>query len=191
MIFLATKSHVSNRGVPPDSFLEQLVLWGKSAPEEIFAVNDEPDDVYNLIRPDLGPWESILHRRAAMLETMRVLGGFESSWNWNEGHDTTNPSEDNPETMSAGLWQISWNSRNFGQDLKDLAAKHGVHDGVKFQEVTKSNHPFAMEYAVRLFRRTTQHNGPLKLHEVNPWLNRDAVEEFQALLVELPAAPLA
>lgn len=182
MTFIAAKSHVSNRGVPPDAFLVELVTWGKTAPEEIFALNNEQHDVMNLIRPDIGPWESMLHRRAAMLEMMRVLGGFESSWNWQEGHDTTNPTEDNPETMSAGLWQISWNSRHFGQDLIDTANRFYVHDGVTFQKQTKAQHTFAMEYAARLTRHTINHNGPLKRHEVNPWLNRDAVREFMAVM---------
>lgn len=182
MIFVATKSKVANRGVPPDSFLQQLVEWGSGASESIFAVNDEPDDVYGLIRPTLGPWESIMHRRCAMLEVMRVLAGFESSWGWNEGRDTTNPTEDNPETKSAGAWQISWNSRNFGQDLKDQAAHHFIHDGNHFQSVTKVDHPFAMEYAARLFRHTVKHNGPLKHGVVLDWLRRDAMMEFQELL---------
>jgi hypothetical protein len=182
MSFAATKSKVLNRGVPPDSFLLALVAWGKLAPESIFAVNDEPNDVYGLIRPVLGPWESIYHRRAAMLELLRVLAGFESSWNWNEGRDENNPTETNPETESAGAWQISWNSRNFGADLKALAASHGIRDGEKFQAITKSAHPFAMEYAVRLFRHTINHNGPLLRKEVLPWLKRDAVTEFLGLL---------
>lgn len=182
MTFHATKSAVLNRGEPPDSFLEELVNWGKTAPEEIFALNAEPDDVMNLIRPEFGPWESIEHRRAALLELMRVLAAFESSYNWNEGRDTTNPTENNPETESAGAWQISWNSRNFGHDLLDLANKYFVNNGVNFQKQTKAQHVFAMEYAARLFRHTTQHNGPLKRHEVNPWLNRDAVQEFMDLL---------
>jgi len=180
--FLATKSSVYNRGAPPDAFLVQLVEWGKLAPEEIFALNNEPDDVYNLIRPVLGPWESILHRRSAMLETLRVLGGFESSWNWNEGPDETNPTEDSPETMSAGLWQISWNSVCFGEDLQKMASDAGIQEGVRFQEYTKQDHWFAMEWATRLFRHTTQHNGPLKRGEILPWLSRDAVDEFMALL---------
>jgi len=187
MTFLATKSHVANRGVPPDQFLAELVEWGKSAPEEIFALRippkGQPDhDVMTLVYPELGPWESILHRRAALLEVMRVLAGFESSWNPNEGRDVTNPTEDNPETMSAGLWQISWNSRNFGQDLKDLATANDVHDGVKFQATTKANHRFAAEWCARLIRYTTQHHGPLKRGEVLPYLNRDAVAEFKALV---------
>lgn len=182
MTFNATKSPVLNRGEPPDSFLEELVNWGKTAPEEIFALNDEPDDVMNLIRPELGPWESIEHRRAALMELMRVLAGFESSWNWNEGRDTTNPTEDNPETESAGAWQISWNSRNFGEELVKLADQYFVHDGVSFQAQTKKQHVFAMEYAARLFRITCQHNGPLKRNEVAPWLNRDSVAEFMALM---------
>lgn len=182
MNFLATKAHVSNRGVPPDSFLIALVEWGRSAKEEIFAVNDEPDDVYDILRPALGPWQSIAHRRAAMLEMMRVLAGFESSWNWNEGHDVTNPEEDNPETMSAGAFQCSWDSRNFGDDLKRLAVKFFVQDGDTFQKQSKEQHVFAMEWVARLTRYTTHHHGPLERGEVTSWVSRDAVAEFMQLL---------
>lgn len=84
MSYTATKQHVSNRGVAPDSFLDQLVDWGKAAPEEIFMPNAF-SDVYSSVRNTLGPWEGIGHRRAVMLEVMRVLAGFESSWDWNEG----------------------------------------------------------------------------------------------------------
>jgi hypothetical protein len=173
---------VYNRGNPPDSFLDQMIEWGRTAPEEIFALNNEPDDVMNLIRPALGPWQDIMHRRCALMETMRVLAGFESSWNWNEGVDVTNPSENNPETISAGAWQCSWNSRSFGQDLKDLAASKNIHDGDKFQAVTKSDHLFAMDWVSRLIRTTTKHHGPLKRHEVLPYLNRDAVSEFRTYI---------
>jgi hypothetical protein len=118
-----------------------------------------------------------------MLEVMRVLAGFESSWDWNEGRDITNETSVTPETIEAGAWQVSANSMNFGQELKDLVrAKVGTLDGTAFQKAMKQNHPLAMEYIARLLRRTTAHNGPVARHEIDPWLRRDAVAEFQALL---------
>lgn len=182
MNFIATKASVLTRGTPPDSFLAELVNWAKTAPDVLFAHNDEPDDTMNLIRMALGPLDEMPQRRCAMLELLRVLAGFESSWNWNEGLDTTNPTENNPETESAGAWQISWNSRQFGSDLIALAKTVAVTDGEIFQRVTKGDHRFAMEWAVRLFRHTTRHNGPLKRGEVLPWLRRDSMAEFMALL---------
>ena len=182
MTFKYTKAKVHNRGVPPDSFLTALVNWGKNAPASIFAYNKEPDDVYNSIKPDLGPWRSMLHRRAAMLETMRVLAGFESSWDWSEGVDMTNPTSNTPETMEAGIFQISYNSRSFGQDLRDMLQGEDIHHGAQFQVVTKQDHSFALEYGGRLFRHTVRHNGPLKRKEVNPYLRRSAVDEFITLL---------
>jgi len=35
-----------------------------------------------------------------------------------------------------------------------------------------------MEYIARLLRDTVRHNGPVKHHEIDDWLRRDAVEEF-------------
>jgi hypothetical protein len=182
MAFHATKHEVSNRGVPPDSFLDQLVDWGKEAPDEIFAPNPHAD-IYSSVVGVLGPWQGLLHRRAAMLEVMRVLAGFESSWDWNAGVDTTNPTSTTPDTIEAGAWQVSANSMAFGQELKDLVLdKVGSLDGNKFQQAMKEDHKLAMEYIARLLRRTVNHNGPVKRHEIDPWLRRDAVVEFQALL---------
>src|SRR5215510_8315673 len=181
MSYIATKQRVLNRGVPPDDFLDQLVAWGKQAPE-IFAPNSH-NDVYASVVNTLGPWQGLPHRRAVMLEVMRVLAGFESSWNWNEGHERSNATSVTPDTIEAGAWQVSANSMNFGQELKDLVlAKVGTVDGNAFQKAMKENHPLAMEYIARLLRRTTRHNGPVLRHEIDPWLSRDAVAEFQALL---------
>jgi hypothetical protein len=182
MEFHATKQKVLNRGIPPDNFLTQLVAWGKTAPDEIFAPNQNTD-VYSNIVGVLGPWQNLRHRRAAMLEVMRVLAGFESSWDWNAGVDTTNPTSDTPNTMEAGAWQVSANSMSFGQELKDLVLRQvGSLDGTAFQAAMKQNHPLAMEYIARLLRRTVDHNGPVKRHEIDPWLRRDAVTEFESLL---------
>jgi len=182
MIFVATKQHVANRGVAPDDFLDELIAWGKQAPGEIFAPNPN-DDVYSSVVNALGPWEGTSHRRAVMLEVMRVLAGFESSWQWNAGRDTTNPTSVTPDTIEAGAWQVSANSMNFGQELKDLVlAKAGLLDGNSFQKAMKEDHALAMEYIARLLRRTTHHNGPVLRHEIDSWLRRNAVAEFQGFL---------
>ena len=182
MTYTATKQHVSNRGVPPDFFLDELVAWGKRSPDEIFAPNPF-SDIYSSVFNTLGPWEGIPHRRAVMLEVLRVLAGFESSWNFNEGPDTTNPTSITPDTMEAGAWQVSANAMNFGQELKDLVlAKVGTLDGNAFQRAMKQDHPLATEFIARLLRRTTHHNGPVLRHEIDSWLRRNAVAEFQALM---------
>jgi hypothetical protein len=179
----ALKQSVKNRGSPRDEFLDELVAWGSQAPDDIFVVNDNPHDVYASIVGVLGPWQGLAHRRAAMLEVMRVLAGFESSWDWNAGRDTTNPTSVTPDTIEAGAWQVSANSMNFGQELKDLVrSATGSLDGDAFQKAMKANHPLAMEYIARLLRRTVTHNGPVKRHEIDEWLRIDAVDEFLSLL---------
>jgi hypothetical protein len=180
--FQATKQKVSNRGAPPDSFLDELVSWGRTAPDDIFVPNTHADIYANVVGV-LGPWQGIRHRRAVMMEVMRVLAGFESSWDWNAGVDTTNPSSTTPDTIEAGAWQVSANSMAFGQELKGLVFdKVGSLDGDEFQRAMKQDHPLAMEYVARLLRRTVNHHGPVKRHEIDEWLRRDAVSEFQALL---------
>ena len=178
----ATKQPVANRGIPPDSFLQTLVAWGRLAPEEIFAPNPYAD-IYGSVKAVLGPWRDNWHRRAVMIEVLRVLGGFESSWSWLAGRDTTNASSVTPETIEAGLWQVSANSMNFGLELRALVFLHcSASDGNSFQAAMKRDRALAMEYIARLLRRTCLHNGPVLRHEIDQWLRRDAVEEFQAAM---------
>ena len=198
--FVSTLAKVFNRGNPKPEFLQQLVDWGKTAPEAIFA--DQPGnekDVYASVITELGPFEDITHRKACMLEVMRVLAGFESSWDWNEGIDTSRASADSPANSEAGAWQVSADSLAIGKDLKDLVQREvGTFDGFKFQKAMKSNHPLAMEYIARLMRHTRKANGPLykgnersifnppalrkEEQSIYPWLSRDAVAEFRAFL---------
>jgi hypothetical protein len=179
----ALKQHVSNRGVPPDSFLKDLIAWGKKAPEEIFAPNDA-SDVYSSVKNTLGPWQSNLHRRAVMLEVLRVLAGFESSWDWNEGVDKSSKQKKTPMNTEAGAFQVSADSMGKREDLRALvkARVGSLTDGTKFQAKMKSDHAFALEYIARLLRHTTAANGPVVRHEIDPWLRRDAVDEFLASL---------
>jgi hypothetical protein len=198
--FDKTLKEVFNRGRPKPEFLQELVAWGKTAPDEIFT--DQPDnekDIYAKVTEELGPFGDVTHRKACMLEVMRVLAGFESSWNWNEGVDTSRESADTPANSEAGAWQVSADSLRIGQDLKDLVNREvGTFDGIKFQKAMKSNHPLAMEYIARLMRHTRKANGPLykgnersifnppalreEEQSIYPWLSRDAVAEFQAFL---------
>jgi hypothetical protein len=180
--FKHCKEKVFNRGTPPDSFLNELIDWAKEAPDEIFTRNDK-HDIYSNVLSELGPCNSLLHRKAVMLEVLRVLGGFESSWNWNEGRDITNPSSNTPCTEEAGIFQCSGDSMNFDSSLKKLLKDiTGKTDCGTFITVSKSNHKFAIEYCARLLRFTVNHHGPVKRKEINTWLKRDAVEEFQSFL---------
>jgi hypothetical protein len=185
--FVSTLAKVLNRGRPKPEFLQELVAWGKTASNEIFIDKQtEEKDVYASVQRELGPYGDLIHRKACMLEVMRVLAGFESSWKWNTGRDTTNPDENSPDTISAGPFQVSANSLAFGQDLKDLVEPFGIRnakrDGDAFQALMKTNHTVAFNYISRLLRHTIRHNGPVKGSEINPWLSRDAVAEFKAFL---------
>ena len=180
--FSACKQQISNRGQAPDSFLNELVDWALTAPDEIFEKNDN-QDIYSNTVQELGPWASLAYRKAAMLEVLRVLGGFESAWQWNASMDTTNPTSDTPCTEEAGIFQCSGNSMGFDPQLKDLLQQAaGDTSCESFIATTKANHVFAIEYCVRLLRFTVNHHGPVKGKRINPWLRRDAVQEFLAFL---------
>jgi hypothetical protein len=182
MTFDKPKQKVANRGRAPDTFLEELVSWGKVAPSEIFAKN-EKYDVYSSVVSVLGPWEDEVHRRAVMLEVLRVLGGFESSWNWQAGVDTTNPNSNTPCTEEAGIFQCSGDSMTYHPSLKQfLVSKAPDASCDAFRKITKEDHLFAFEYCARLLRITTKHHGPIKHGHIHEWLRRDSVAEFRELL---------
>lgn len=184
MKFFATKARVSNRGVPPDWFLAKLVKWSLFADTEIFAPNPNPADVYAYIEPRLGPWENMLHRRAALLEEMRVHAGFESSWNQHEGVDVTNQaSTHNKEGEETGMFQVSFDSTHLADGaMKPFAIAHGIGTVGSFITQMKENLELAFEYYARLVRVSVQWAGPIKRHEIDPWLSRSAVNEFKKLL---------
>jgi hypothetical protein len=183
--FVACKKKVSNRGVAPDTFLDELIDWARQAPDEIFEPNDN-HDVYSSVVAELGPFSDTLHRKAVMLEVLRVLAGFESSWNFKAGVDTTNPSSNTACTEEAGIFQCSGNAMGFDPSLKSLLRKAsgGKTDCTTFIAVSKSDHRFAFEFCARLLRFTINHNGPVKRKEINPFLRRDAVLEFKRFLTD-------
>lgn len=173
-----------------------MVAWARTAPDEIFEVNPYPD-IYLKVRPELGPYESLLHRRAVMLEVMRVLAGFESSWDWTEGVDTSRLGPGTPANSEAGAWQVSWDSRSSAPGLQTLLLNKRVMGAVHFQQLSKFDHPFAMEWVSRLMRFNVKHNGPLykgserlairkslrdPKHSIYPWLRKGAVAEFMEAL---------
>lgn len=180
--FEACKNRVKNRGSAPDSFLNELVDWAKGAPDEIFAPNSTYD-IYSSTIAQLGPWRDLTHRKAAMLEVLRVLGGFESSWNWEADIDINNPTSNTACTAEAGIFQCSGNSMSFDPTLKNLLMNASQStDCQTFRKVTKNNHSFAIEYCARLIRFTAKHHGPIKRKEINEWLRKDAVSEFEKFL---------
>lgn len=118
-VFVHCKERVFNRGTAPTDFLNELIDWCLQAPDEVFLKNQN-HDIYSQVFGDLGPWDDLTHRKAVLLEVLRVLGGFESSWDWNAGVDETNPDSNTPCTEEAGIFQCSGDSMNFDPSLKKL-----------------------------------------------------------------------
>jgi hypothetical protein len=191
MTYQATKQPVYKRGGPPDSFLDELVSWGVNAPSDIFVDYSNPDGVFARVKKILGPYEDIRHRRAVMLEVMRVLAGFESSWDWNAGSDAAADARAKtprlPVQIEAGAWQVSADSMDLGIELRAIVQSEvGSMAAKEFQKAMKQNHELAMEYIARLLNRTIAGNGPLLRTEIDTWLKRDAVAEFRGLLFPRP-----
>lgn len=191
---------VLNRGSAPDSYLEESIAWCKTASDLIFAPNDVPVDIFTCIKSSLATpigtdasgtqlyhWESLEQRRASVLEAMRVHAGFESSWNFNEGVDTTNPTSESHITgQEAGIFQVSFNSEWLGHDgMKNFAIANGIDTPEKFIAKMKSDHALAFGYYARLARISMAWAGPFLRHGPNsvyPWLRRDARDEFMQRL---------
>lgn len=180
--FVACKAEVLNRGAAPDRFLAELVAWGRTAPDELFARNDR-HDIYAQVAPELGPWEGPLHRKAVMLEVLRVLAGFESSWNWHAGVDTSKRVANTAANEEAGAFQISCDAMGIDPSLRRFAqTEDAINDCQQFIVAMKNSPTFAIGFTARLLRLTVNHNGPVKRREINAWLRRKAVAEFMALL---------
>ncbi len=182
--FSATKRPVGNRGNPPEAFLAELVTWGKAAPEDIFAKNDNRADIYAAVYGNLGPFVGILCRRAVMLEVMRVHAGLESSWNWNEGVDRGNArSQRDRRAEETGIFQVSFDSEALSHAaMLPFAVAHDIVTPETFIPAMKSNHALALEYYARLVRISIGWAGPLISGKINPFLSRAAVTEFMMLL---------
>jgi hypothetical protein len=184
MTFHATRAEVGKYGIPPVDFLSELIAFGQAAPDDIFAPNSNTSDIYSHIKPILGPWESLAHRRAAMLEVMRVHAGHESSWNWHEGVDKTNKtSMANKTGEEAGIFQVSYDSEflNHGA-MRSFALIHDLITPDKFIDCMKSHRQLALEYYARLIRVNIKWAGPIIRGEIDKDLSREAVAEFQYLL---------
>lgn len=185
MTFNETKKKVANHGVPPDGFLTELVTWARNAPLVVYVPNDEPDDIFALIKVKLGPWQNLGHRLAALCEVMRVHAGFESSWNWNEGVDHGNKRSLTHKTgEETGIFQVSFDSEWIEHDkMKAFAVANRLDTPETFIPAMKSNHPLALEYYARLVRINVAWAGPLRDKLILPHLSRLAVKEFQGLIV--------
>lgn len=199
--FKATKAEVFNRGHAPDAFLDELIEWARQAPDEIFAPNDTPLEIYTVIKSRLAwrsgtdasgspiyHWESLLHRKAALMEAMRVHAGMESSWNPNEDVDKTNAaSRRNKTGRETGWFQVSFDSEWINHNaMKSFAIAHGIETVDKFIPAMKANHPLALEYYARLSRISIAWAGPLLRHgqdSIYPWLSGASLEEFAGFLL--------
>lgn len=172
--------------IPPTTFLDELVAWGRTAPDEIFSPKGT-NEIYAKVVHHLGPYKDVMHRRAVMLEVMRVLAGHESDWHWKAGVDSHPQTEiKTAQTTEAGAWQVSANSMKLAPELRHLVlTRVGSVEPIKFQRAMKRDHTLAMEYIARSLRNRIDTHGPVKRCEkttaprgIGSNLSRDAVKEF-------------
>lgn len=194
---IASRKEVLNRGTAPESFLTTMVEVFRTLRGHEMFLPDNENDVFGKAASVLGPYTSIEHRMAVMLECMRVLALFESSCDWTEGVDTSRLGPDTPENAEAGAWQVSYDSRRLHPSLNKMLMDKGIVNGIQFQQVMKFEKEFAVKYAALLMSHNGMHNGPLykgaeraiirkslrdPKHSIYPWLDRDAVAEFLSYL---------
>jgi hypothetical protein len=185
MNFLYSKARVLNRGNPPDAFLTALVDWAKTEEMEVFAPNPEPLDIYTYVKPVLGPWTSVEYRRGVMMEVIRVHAGFESSWNQHEGVDITNKtSMAHIEGQETGMFQVSFDSTYLNSGvMRAFAVANNIETPEKFIPAMKNDMKLAFRYYARLIRHNVQWAGPIKRHEIDPWLSRKSADELRVLSI--------
>jgi len=163
---------VPARGIPPESFLVQLLTWGVTMPRDIVRVNSERHDVMPLVGFLLSAtdYPPDIERRAALLEILRVLAGLESSWNWREGVDRTNARSQRVKSAEeTGIFQVSFDSLALDStsELRDCIIRFcGVVNVDIFIPTMKSNHVFALEYCARLLRHSYKWDGPIRRGEM-------------------------
>ena len=210
MKFDVANTAVFNRGSAPLTFLVELVNIVRGLPDEIVSSeykSSSEEDIFAFLQRGVPAAYQIdsarpIERKAWLCEVLRVLGGFESSWNWQEGRDTTNPASFTPCTTEAGIFQCSGNSTYFDVSLKDTVARYARQANVNieklsadkvcelFQVLSKQSHAFAVEYVCRLLRFTIRHHGPIKRGEILPWLREGAYKEFLRNLEEPATIPV-
>lgn len=212
MNFIATRTAIGGgHGEPPVLFLTDLVNWCREAPDDLFAPNDVPMDIFAAIKSRLGTcsgkdgsgtwcyhWESLLHRRAAFCEAARVHAGRESDWRYNEGVDTTNQrSQHNIEGEEAGLFQVSFDSVYLPHGEKEALWAYAVANGIdtprnfiarmkfRVEERSEEGRRIVFDYYARLMRLSIAWAGPFVRHNadsVYPYLSRASMAEFESLL---------
>ncbi len=168
---------------PPDSFLETLITWARKEDDAVFAPNGN-HDIYSLMSDALGPFKdaTLLYRKAAMCEVLRVLPGDESDWHWTEGRDTTAGAQ-TEEQKEAGAFQVSYDSVRLGPDLAAYLAANGIHNAIQFQVCIKGSPELDLGYTARLLREEYKRwDGPLNLGWIQKQVSREAVSEFVTLL---------
>ena len=102
-----------------------------------------------------------------MLEVLRVLAGFESMWNWNQGVDTGKRVKNTSHNEETGAFQVSADSMNLDNGLNAFVqATFGSTDDLTFITGSNTNHKFAIEYAARLLMITVNANGPILKHHI-------------------------
>jgi hypothetical protein len=170
--------------IPPVPFLDQLIDAIDPLPDDVFAENPL-NDIYTVMKGSLGPYTSLLHRKAVMCEVLRVQAAFESDWKWNEGVDV-----DNQNSLAhiageeTGAFQVSFDSTALGHSaLRPFAVAHHIDTPEKFIPAMKNEHRLAVEYCARLLRINTAWCGTISdPAKVIAHVRRDAVAEFQTFL---------
>lgn len=202
--YTASKVEIFNRGVPSDSFIDEILTCIRLLPDKFFAVNKN-FDIYSKTFLELGPWENLLHRKAGIAHILIVLGMFESSGNWKEGVDSSRRTATTKENAEAGAWQESWDARRLDSTLAEFLQNNSITNGVEFQQRMKTDHCFAVAFTILLLRIDIKDysriaNGPIRKgkerektwpdrprlwkaeESIYPWLSRLAVKEIMKFL---------
>lgn len=167
--------------IVPASFVKILVAQVKNEQDWVFASNIN-FDIYSLVKEKLGPYTSLLQRKAVMCDCLIAIAADESDWGWKEGRDTT-AGPQTPDEREAGAFQVSYDSRLLGPDLQAFLLANGIHNAQEFQDKIKASPELDLAYTERLLREPYKRwDGPINRGWIAEQVSPDAVKEFQALL---------
>lgn len=191
----ACGERVYNRGKPPTQFLLDLYdfIYEHRNNPVLVGENSQPKDVFRYLSTELKLEKGMsMNKRAARLyELMRVSGGMESSWDWDQGRDRSASNYDYY-TREAGIFQTSPNSHvyydgaykrwHYLDDLMGMKPRQGSPVNKQWNMFMKDykNKTVIMQHHAFMLRHNYRHYGPMiRKNYVAKHLNHECINQVE------------
>lgn len=166
---------------PPDSFLVPLIIWAKAEEDSVFEKNNN-HDIFSIVSEELGPFDTLIKRKAVLCAVMIIIAGDESDWNWREGRDVT-AGQQTEDQKEAGAFQVSNDIRHTDSAIDAWLNSKGIHTGLQFQASVKGDPILDCALVARVLRANYKRwDGPINRGWVEAQVKREMVDELVTLL---------